>query len=775
MLLNIPQGLRELPQWVVAGPSKIPINPLTGKEADPADPSTGVSFEAASLAGYPHKGFILSELDPYTIIDLDDPFVRKDKTPILEGDPDFAEAVTIAQRHNKIFEAFPSYTELSQSGRGVHIIVKGSVPRGFRRDKVEVYSNWRYMICTGNVLRNLPVNDCQEMLDVLAADMGRMIKDGILIEEDPTREDADIWAVATRAANSGKFIDLCNGNWHNYPEYPSQSEADFGLMSMLAFYTRSNSQAVRMFRQTALGQRDKAQRDEYFTSPRYGMLTKIRSNETPLVDISKLANLPFTGDTVAPQAEAPPLPPVAPPIPQIPAAPTVPAAPPLPPSAAPSMFPPGLVGKVAEYILATSGRPVAEMSLAAAIALIAGIAGRCYNISHTGLNQYIIVLARTGRGKEEMAKGIDRIMAAVKARSPMADRFIGPATFGSGQGFIRVLDERPSFVSVLGEVGVTFQMICSPKASDVNLALLKNLLDCYSKSGHGQFLRPTVYSKADQNTKTVQSPCPTLLGESNPDKFFATIDVSHVSSGLIPRFIFFEYDGPRVRRNRTAYAPPPPELVEALLGVVTIAIRMMENNQCAAVRMEPAAEVLLDALDTSTDDIINGSNGMSVEEEIWNRAHLKALKLAGIIAVGVNPHEPVVTLQIAEWAVAFVKDESVRTLKRFTSGEIGNGSGKQEAEIRRLYTKFQGLDEATRRKYRCPEALLAKGCVPFHYLNIFTRSLSAFRDDPRGETRALSECLQNMVKSEVFDQFSLADCLERFKTRAPIYFPGDAW
>ncbi len=46
--------------------------------------------------------------------------------------------------------------------------------------------------------------------------------------------------------------------------------------------------------------------------------------------------------------------------------------------------PPGLVGEVAQFIYKAAPRPVPEIALVGAIGLIAGIVGRCFNISRTG-------------------------------------------------------------------------------------------------------------------------------------------------------------------------------------------------------------------------------------------------------------------------------------------------------------------------------------------------------------------------------------------------------
>jgi hypothetical protein len=107
----------------------------------------------------------------------------------------------------------------------------------------------------------------------------------------------------------------------------------------------------------------------------------------------------------------------------------------------PYSIPPGLLGEIARFIHDAAPRPVPEIALAASIGLMAGICGRAYNISNTGLNQYVLLLAPTGTGKEAMASGISRLMSAVvtKESTKAAMDFIGPGDIASGQALLKYL------------------------------------------------------------------------------------------------------------------------------------------------------------------------------------------------------------------------------------------------------------------------------------------------------------------------------------------------
>lgn len=737
---NIPLELRRLPQWVVASADKVPLSPRTGQPASVTDPNTWATFEEAVRSGMKHVGFVLAEWDPYTIIDLDNK-PSKPCTPEQWA------------RHQKILEAFDSYTERSTSGNGYHIIVKGRIPAGVHRDNVEVYSSARYMICTGDVVRNTPIADYQQLLDVLYGEM----KPADVVELDDVEgimSDEEVVEMAMRAANADKFNELCRGDWQAMG-YESQSEADFALMSIFAYYTRDNEQVRRLFRMSPLGQREKAQKNDKYLNFALG---KIRAQQPPLVDFEELkANL--APATSIPEALTPA------PAPYIKdTAPVVPGV----------SLPPGLVGEVAQYIYQTAIRPVPEIALGAAIAITAGVCARSYNISGSGLNQYLILLAKTGAGKEGAVTGIDNLIAAIRPQVPMVDQFIGPSAFASGQALIKVLDDRPCFVSVLGEFGLTLQQLCDPRASSPQIMLKKVLLDLYSKSGWNKVLRSSVYSDTDKNTKIVQAPNVTILGESTPESFFEGLDSIHIAEGLIPRFSVIEYTGPRPPRNRNANQPPSQQLVARFSELVAVSLTTANNGTCANVQMESTAIQLLDEFDAKADGMINAA-GSDVDMQLWNRAHLKALKLAAVIAVGCNPHAPVVTPDIARWAIDFVERDVAVMTTRFQRGEVGVGDHRHEVDIRKAVENYLAMSESQRLQYKTPKSLLNQPVVPFHYLRRKLRLLSAFKNDRRGVARALEESLKDMVKAEILRQVPPQQAMEKFGVTTELYVKGPTW
>lgn len=144
---KILKELRDYLQWVVwkwekknGKPTKPPYDPKTGKRASHSDPSTWGTFEQAVKAldrGFDGIGFVFTGEDPYTGIDLDDC-----------RDPTSGQIETWAL---KIIEDFDSYTEVSPSGTGLKIFLKGKLPAGGIKTKhIEVYDRLRFFTVTGD-------------------------------------------------------------------------------------------------------------------------------------------------------------------------------------------------------------------------------------------------------------------------------------------------------------------------------------------------------------------------------------------------------------------------------------------------------------------------------------------------------------------------------------------------------------------------------------------------------------------------------------------------
>jgi hypothetical protein len=409
-----------------------------------------------------------------------------------------------------------------------------------------------------------------------------------------------------------------------------------------------------------------------------------------------------------------------------------------------------LVGDIASFIYQAAPRPVQEVALAASIALMAGICGRAYNISGTGLNQYVLLLAMTGAGKEAAASGINKLMGKIKFQVPTSSGFIGPSEISSGSALFKYLgNQSQSFISLLGEFGLRLQQMSSPNANGSEVSLRRMFLDLYNKSGYSEILHASVYSDKANNTSAVPSPSFSILGESTPERFYGALNEDMISEGLLPRFLLIEYKGNRPALNeRHTEVEPSFHLVERLASLAAQCETVNHSNPRRVINVQstPEAAKMLYDFDKYADGRINGSD-KEVIRQLWNRAHIKVLKLSALIAVGENMIEPIISTQSMLWSANLVQADIAALTERFETGEIGKNSFelKQQLDIIRVIKEYLEKDVSYVTKYQANPVLHKDRIVSHTYLSTRLCKMASFRNDKAGETVALKRTIQGLI------------------------------
>ena len=289
----IPDALVEREQWVCwreedrdGKPTKVPVMPTSGAFASTTDPDTWTGFETAfeflDTGEVDGVGFVFSEDDPIVGVDLDD--CREPETE------------TVDSTAQDIIERLDSYTEVSPSGTGFHVLVAGALPDGRnRRGSVELYDSARFFTVTGDHVdgTSARVARRQDALDAIHrdyiqddetddSDTGNPPAGGGAAHADPGSgavdlEDTEVLENARTAQNGEKFEQLWTGSTAGYD---SHSEADMALCCLLAFWTGGDrAQIDRLFRQSGL-MREKWDEVHYADGSTYGEKTVERAIAT---------------------------------------------------------------------------------------------------------------------------------------------------------------------------------------------------------------------------------------------------------------------------------------------------------------------------------------------------------------------------------------------------------------------------------------------------------------------------------------------------------------
>lgn len=251
---NIPADLRKKNRWVLwklkqvenGRTTKVPVNAMNGYGAKSNDSSTWSSFEQAlhnvTVFNCSGLGFMLG--NGWFGIDIDHALDNKE---------------LISEFVNKL----NSYTEVSQSGEGIHIICKGVLPQGARRKgNIEMYDNARFFALTGNVYENhTEVAERTEEVKELWNKYLNATNNGYVFTRNNNNSnnyitnssltDDEVISKIQESKSSNLFNCLYYGQWESL--YPSQSEADMAFCSLLAFWcSRDTNQMDRIFRTSGL-------------------------------------------------------------------------------------------------------------------------------------------------------------------------------------------------------------------------------------------------------------------------------------------------------------------------------------------------------------------------------------------------------------------------------------------------------------------------------------------------------------------------------------------
>ena len=271
-LSNIPTELRTLPQWVLyrkvqrdGRTTKIPYQ-TNGQLASTTDASTWTTFDevvAAIPSGkFDGAGLVFTFDDPYAGIDLDH---------AIDADG------TILPWARGIVDLFPdAYAERSQSGAGIHLIVRAKLPAEFPHKRIgmgdgtgaiEVYDVGRYFVTTGDVLRPGGTAIIGEVN--IVALLARVFKPPLPQRKPSTPRggtegfqgtDDDLIKRAMNAKNGASFGRLWSGDTSAYNG--DDSAADQALINHLAFWTKDPERIDRLFRRSGL-MRPKWDRQDY--------------------------------------------------------------------------------------------------------------------------------------------------------------------------------------------------------------------------------------------------------------------------------------------------------------------------------------------------------------------------------------------------------------------------------------------------------------------------------------------------------------------------------
>lgn len=343
------------------------------------------------------------------------------------------------------------------------------------------------------------------------------------------------------------------------------------------------------------------------------------------------------------------------------------------------MNPPGLVGEIMDWVVASATRPSRELALGAALCGVSAVAGRAFATpTNLRTNLYVLALAPSAFGKDHALDCVSVLM-----REAGLGHLIGPSRFGSSAGVRRALVDNPSLVTFYDEFGSLIARLQDPHSSGEFATIRQLLMDLFSRAKgtyNGDALAAGV-------TKQIHNPNISIYGTTTPDDFWPTLTSARSADGFLARFLLINVRGKRPRRIAAPAlngGEPPSRLIDGLREIAeaaaaicgNIAIRESDRAVLAKrVELDTDAREIEKVFSWQIDAAANASDPKL--HPFLHRALEHALKLALTIAVGVNPSKPVITGPILQWAVGFAS-YSVRELITEAGSRIADSDRERD-------------------------------------------------------------------------------------------------
>ena len=242
---RVPEELKAYHHWVNwkrEDDKKVPVNPYTLGHAGVHWHNTWASFDNAQAAARRSGlglGFVLTEDDPYTVVDLDDCVGEKGR---------------LSAQTRDILDLLSGWVELSPSETGLHIWVRNEAPVNRRGQGIEIYSAARWITVTGRSNLNAPLVIPERTSEV--AELARRYfreeqREFAPPAQLPAEDDDEIWQRLFHSKNGDFFRALYAGDASVC--YNDRSRAVIMLANQLALMTDLDANRVkRLLYQTGL-------------------------------------------------------------------------------------------------------------------------------------------------------------------------------------------------------------------------------------------------------------------------------------------------------------------------------------------------------------------------------------------------------------------------------------------------------------------------------------------------------------------------------------------
>jgi len=288
----------------------------------------------------------------------------------------------------------------------------------------------------------------------------------------------------------------------------------------------------------------------------------------------------------------------------------------------------GRFDRLAQSVMVAAPHPNPTVAFTTAIGIIAGIAGRRFNVSGTGVNMYVALLMETGKGKDIISNYTNWLFRLAAPMEIDGSKFIGPSHFTGPRPLFKRFDEGRSRVSIMTEAGLIFG---ENKIGNVS-GIRRALLDLFTKSGQNNFSSATDYSETENNIPAMRAPALTLISESTPRVFVDAMRARNAEeSGELARMLLLKVNDQKSYFNLEHHYDLDEDTLAAVTRLMRFCYETHEDEDPQAINLQFEN---IDRVRAFSNACVDKQNEYELSDpftaSLYSRAWVKMVRLAVI-------------------------------------------------------------------------------------------------------------------------------------------------
>jgi hypothetical protein len=317
---------------------------------------------------------------------------------------------------------------------------------------------------------------------------------------------------------------------------------------------------------------------------------------------------------------------------------------------------PGFVGEICRWINDTAYKPQPVLTLANALAFFGAVVGRkVRTVSNLRTNLYCLGVGESGCGKDHSRRCIKSICEAVG----ITEQLLGGEEVSSDTAITAALFEHPSLLFQFDEIGHLLSQANSKYAQTHQRNIAPTFTKLFTSAGT-TYLGKAMASKKRQD---IDQPNCCLYGTTVPGRLYEGLTPNEIADGFLGRMLVFKSDDADPLERDATFAPVPEPI---RLMVSEWFNRRLTASPSAGNLMALRPEPIVVPFDEEATAVVRQFHARCREmkaahraerrgmDALWARGVEHASKLALTVACGVDYQTPVITGDVAAWAVGLV-------------------------------------------------------------------------------------------------------------------------